>query len=96
MDMRFYWIQYQIKKYFFHVLRNSGTENLGDYLTNYPQPHHHRKVRPIQIHPEATTDTDSARVCSLLEAIENIGNFNMSAIPKNDRKVTPKSQSTQR
>ena len=45
MDMRFYWVQDQIKQNHFKVFWKPGTTNLGDYHTKHHAPNHHRNVR---------------------------------------------------
>ena len=40
MDMRFYWIQDQIKRDRFYVFWKRTMANLGDYLTKHNPSHH--------------------------------------------------------
>ena len=63
MDMRFYWVQDQIKQNHFKVFWKPGTKNLGDYHTKNHAPNHHRNVREHYIHCPGIPRQTSVRVC---------------------------------
>ena len=50
MEMRFFWITYQVRQYFFKVLWHPGAENLADYFTKHFPAANHIQVRPWYQH----------------------------------------------
>ena len=46
MEMRYFWVQDQVKNKHFIITWYPGSENLGDYHTKHHLASHHTKVRP--------------------------------------------------
>ena len=55
MDMRWYWIQDQVRQKQFLVYYRPGNTNLGDPFTKYHTPSHLRLMRPYYLQPSSHT-----------------------------------------
>ena len=55
MDMRFYWVQDQVRQKHFIVYWRPGSQNLADYFTKHFHAAHHQQIRPQYLHVAANT-----------------------------------------
>ena len=64
MDMRFYWLKYQIWQGHYNVFWKLGATNFSDYFTKHHPPHHHHRMVPVYLHYQDNENNSSVRVCN--------------------------------
>jgi hypothetical protein len=52
MDMRFYWIKYQVNQGQFKIYWGLVFQSLADYFTKHHSPAHHKRIRNVYIHAD--------------------------------------------
>ena len=69
MDMRFYWVQYQIHQGHYNVFCKPVATYLYRKFSKHHPPHHHRRMLPVHLHYPYHTNNANARVCNSIHNI---------------------------
>ena len=62
IDMRLYWLQYQICQGNYNVFWKPGATNFSGYFTEHHQTHHHCCMRPVYLHCQDNSNNASLGV----------------------------------
>ena len=76
MEMRFFWVTYQVKNGVMHIQWHPDQENLADYTSKHHDSNHHQIVRPwyIQEYNSLRVLPRAAKPSALLGCVGTVSN----------------------